>query len=254
MAERSLKEKLESGGVVLGIANAYPGTGIIEQIARGWDFIWIDGQHGLHSYESLLHSCITADLVGTASLVRVHSHDPGEICRYADLAPKALMIPMVNSVAEARAIANAVLYPPRGTRSFGGRRAADVYGIGMLEHTPLVVAQIETVEAAAVAKEIAEVDGIDGLFFGPDDMKLRMNIPLGTAVNDDPRLQTAVQQVAGAANDAGKFAGIVVDPELLGDVLDLGYRMVSCGSDAGLLQGAAAIREAVRSKVAGRSG
>ena len=107
MLNNQLGKQLASGKIAIGISSSFAAPGIIELMCPGFDFCWIDAQHGLYSYDSVAHACRAAAVVGVPALVRTESHDSGLICKYADLAPQALMIPMVNTPEEAEHI-----FPP----------------------------------------------------------------------------------------------------------------------------------------------
>lgn len=249
MSANRLRERLRAAQVAIGLVNTYPASGIIEGMCRGWDFVWIDGQHGEMSYEAVLHAVQAAAATGVDALVRVPGHEPGMLGQYADLAPAAIMVPMVNNEQEAEAVVRALRFPPRGTRSYGGRRLIDVGGRNAyLERELMVLAQIETMEAVEGAAEIARTDGVDGLFFGPDDLKCRMQLPIDTAVTDDERLLAALRRTVSAATDAGKFCGTVAaDPKVVRACLDDGCRLLAVGGDVLFLRrGAAAAREMIR--------
>ena len=233
MARNVLGEKLKSGQVAIGLANMYPAAGIIEGMCVGWDFVWVDGQHGEHSYETIMHACRTADLVGVDVVLRVPAHDCSLMGNYADLVPSAIMVPMVNTVAEASAVVRAVRFPPLGSRSFGGRRAIDLGSRDYYQDDNLlVVAQIETVESVEHVDEIIRVPGVDVVFFGPDDMKVQMGIPVNTPVLSNERLLAAMERTAEAAREAKKFCGCVVGSEQdFERVIAMGYQLVVAGGD-----------------------
>jgi len=90
------------------------------------------------------------DLVGLFSLVRVPGQEVGIIGKVLDTACHAVMVPMVDTVEQAEAVVRAARFPPRGKRSYGGRRPIDLYG-RTYSHAdrpqPMVVCQIESVEA-----------------------------------------------------------------------------------------------------------
>ena len=234
----SLHERLQAGETILGFANTLPAAGIIEIMSKGWDIVWIDCQHGQLSYDSALAAVRTAMAMGIDSLVRVPTHDPGLLGVYADLSPQALMIPLVDTRQQAEAVARALCFPPRGNRSFGGRRPIDLHGMNYTHtHAPLVVAQIESPEAIEHAAEIAAVDGIDMLFFGPDDVKLRLGIPMDTVPTEHPALREAMRRVAEIARAAGKHAGATAGSgPAARAVRELGYQLIMCGSDVHCLR------------------
>ena len=244
MVPNRLLERLRQDRVCLGLANTFPAAGIIECMGRGGDFIWVDGQHGQFSYEGLLHAIRAAAAVDVEVLLRVPGHEHSTLCLHADMGPAAIMVPMVNSAAEAEQVVRGLRFPPRGLRSFGGRRLADLYGRDYpWERELAVVVQIETTQAVDNAAAIAAVDGVDCLFFGPDDMKMSLGIPMDVAITGEPRLQRALEQTAQAARAHGKAAGCVcATPELARFAVDHGVRLLAGGGDAGLLRAAAAAR------------
>lgn len=238
----TLRDKLNTGKVLLGLGHMYPAAGIIEGMGTGWDFSWIDMQHGQHDYHSTLDAIRAAELTGLHTMVRVPGHSPDAMSKVADMDPDAVMVPMVNTADDARAAVDALRFPPVGRRSYGGRRVIDRHGRGYYKDRDLlVVAQIETLEALGRVDEIASVDGIDVLFFGPDDMKLRMGLDLSTSVMDNDQLRDAMRDVAAAAARAGKHSGVVaVTSEMLGINLEMGYRLVVGGGDIMFLRNGAA--------------
>src|SRR5688500_881813 len=115
-------EKLRDGRVLLGVCNAYPAAGIVELLGRGWDFMWIDAQHGQHDYRSSMDAVRASEMIGCDTLLRPPGQNPDELGRYADLWPSMLMVPMIDTAAQAAAVVRATRFPPLGNRSYGGRR------------------------------------------------------------------------------------------------------------------------------------
>lgn len=233
MLGRTFRKRLESGEVLLGVTNHYPSPAILETMCRGWDFVWIDAQHGLLSYENALAATRVASGMGLETMLRVESRDPDLLGKYADIASSALMIPLVNNAREAEAVVRAIRFPPRGERSFGGRRIGDVAGPGyQIGDQPLLVAQIETPEAARNCTEIIEVDGVDSLFFGPDDMRMRMGISMDQPMEESPALMEAMANMGLAARAAGKSAGgIAFTAEWASRFIQMGYQILVGGAD-----------------------
>jgi 2-keto-3-deoxy-L-rhamnonate aldolase RhmA len=235
------------GDVLLGLAVVYAAPGIVEGICGGWDFVWLCGQHGEFDLATMRHAVRAAELVDAASVVRVPGHDYSVLGPFADLAPSALMVPMVNTVAEAEHIARSLRFPPRGNRSMGGRRPIDKYGLDYItEQPPYIIAQIETPEAVANAAAIAAVPDIDMLFFSPGDLRLHLGIPLtGDSYLADDRVRDAMAAMAAGAREAGKAAGgIATTPEMLETALAMGYQLINCGADCTFLaQGAKQARQ-----------
>lgn len=241
MNASSLRQRLTAGELLFGLNQTYPAPGLVEIMAPGWDVMWIDGQHGQFGYSELLAAVRACELMGIAAMVRTSGHESGLLGPVADMAPEAIMMPMVNTAAEAKAIVRSLRFPPDGERSYGGRRVTDRHGPRYYkERDLLIVAQIETPQAVEQSEAIAAVPGIDVLFLGPDDMKLRFGLPIETPLLENDELIAAATRTAKAARDAGKFAaipGVTVDS--LSKCKELGYQMFFGGSDVGFIRKAA---------------
>jgi 4-hydroxy-2-oxoheptanedioate aldolase len=236
----SLRHALYQGQHALGFSVGFPAPGIIECIGAGWDWAWIDGQHGQHDYRSLLECVRAADALGLAPVVRASGHEYSLVGTVLDMGVVGVMIPMVDTAEQAREVVRAVRFPPLGARSYGGRRVVDLRGRDYC-HTAneevLLVVQIETREALAQAEAIAAVEGVDALFFGPDDVKLRLGIPINTGLLESDQLLRSLEAVAGAARNAGKISGtIAANAAVLGRVRGMGCLLNVGGSDVGFLR------------------
>lgn len=246
-----LLKKLKAGQAALGLQLNFPNPGIIECIGAGWDWIWIDAQHGLHDYRSILECVRLADACGFSPVVRVAGHEPSPIGRIMDMNPVGLMVPMVNDAKEAKEIVNAMRFPPLGERSFGGRRVIDMNGrhyYKTADENTILIAQIETIKAVENAEAIASVEGVDVLFFSPDDMRLRLGIDINTSITDSDQLGEAMQKVIVAAKKYGKAGGCVTPtPEAAKMASELGYScLVATGDVAILREGSSAKQAAFR--------
>ncbi|MFP4384072.1 MAG: HpcH/HpaI aldolase family protein [Spirochaetia bacterium] len=238
--KRSITEKLSKSKTVFGLWNTYPAPGIIEGMCPGWDFVLIDGQHGEHTYDSILSACRTAENMGVQVIIRVPINTSDQIGRYADIAPSALMIPMVNTGDDAKNAADAGCFPPVGNRSFGGRRVIDITGRNYYtEKSPFIIAQIETMEGAENCEAIIGTAGIDCLMFGPDDMKVQLGIPVGEDPLENSRIRKLMEKTALAAERAGKYAACIAgNPDTVRTVTEMGYRIFISGSDSAFLRSA----------------
>ena len=148
-------------------------------------------------------------------------------------------VPMVSSAAEAAEVVEAVRYPPRGRRGVGSALArsarwnrVDGYLENADDHISLFV-QVETIEGAAAAAEIAAVDGIDGVFVGPSDLAASMGL-LGQQTHPD--VTGAVLRAFDAVRGAGKPVGVnAFDPEAAQAYVDAGAGFVLVGADVAIL-------------------
>jgi 4-hydroxy-2-oxoheptanedioate aldolase len=201
----------------------------------GFDWVIIDLEHGAGTEADLMASLLAVTSTPTTALVRPQSGERVRIGRALDHGAHGLMIPRVDVPDQAREAISFMRFPPAGIRGLalstrgaglGERSHADVAGI----NEQLVgIIQIESPSAVEHAAEIAATDGVDVLFVGPADLSHSMGIP---GQFDDPRFLEALQRVVGAAEGAGKAAGILLfNMAALPRHLDLGFRFVGLGSD-----------------------
>lgn len=250
-------QKLKSGQVVLGVSVNYPAPGMIEILGAGWDWVWIDGQHGQLDYRTILECVRVADGVGIAPVVRVPGHEYGIIGPMIDMRPSGIMVPMVDTAEQARRVVEAARFPPLGKRSYGGRRIRDLEGAEYFRTANtdmLILAQIETPEAVANAEAIAATPGIDALFFGADDLKVRLDLPPTLAVTESDQLMKAMERTGRAAKNAGKLSGCVAaNSPTLSLAISQGYQIIAGGGDVLFLREAAPkklkeLRDAIESR------
>ena len=149
-----------------------------------------------------------------------------------------VMVPMVENVEEAKAIVQAAKFPPLGKRSFGGRRPIDLYTRTYAHHGapgPLLIIQIESLTGLESVEKIATVEGVDGLFFGPDDMALREGLPMDVA-RATGHFDKAHKRVADAARKNGKICGgCFFNTEAMAKAVEFGYTLNVCCGDVPLL-------------------
>jgi 4-hydroxy-2-oxoheptanedioate aldolase len=241
----------------------YPAPGIIERIGPDWDWIWIDGQHGELGYQDVLAQVRACDLVQRPAFVRVASHEFGRIGLALDTGAAGVIVPVVDTPDEARAVVKAAKFPPLGGRSYGGRRPIDLHGrtySDTADKSVILVCQIESPEAIGNADAIAAVPGVDALFLGPDDIMLRRGYSM-TAPRTKETLGKDLEAVINACRKHGKFGVVVgIGAELLKLTASMGYHMIVAGGDVAFLantskQTAADARTALRGMAsAGNSG
>ena len=207
-APRRIRSKLESGDKAYGIAVQLPSPEIVEAVGyAGYDFAWIDAEHGAFDMGDIRDLIRAADAAGIDSLVRVANHEPTGIQHALDLGATGIIAPDVRDVAQARALSSAAHFAPNGTRGacpcgravghltqdWTGdyrRMDGDVLVFGIIEHPD----GIDNVES------IAREGGLDGLMFGPFD--LAMNLGLGGDVTH-PDIQEMHNRVVEATRAAG---------------------------------------------------
>jgi 4-hydroxy-2-oxoheptanedioate aldolase len=208
----------------------------------GADFISLDGQHGSWGPDAMVAG-VAAICAGPATPVaRVLNNQYHLMAQLLDAGVLGIIVPMVDSVAEARAVAAACRYPPVGERSFGWGRAA-TYGADYsdwINDQLFVAVQIESAQAVRDAEAIMAVPGIDGCMVGPADLALSMGFHPSEALKRDDHV-AALERVVQACRNTGKIPGIdTAAPEFGALRLQQGFLFVVMGSDVRFLQGGAA--------------
>jgi 4-hydroxy-2-oxoheptanedioate aldolase len=208
----------------------------------GWDSVTLDAQHGLYDDRSIRDCLHALADKSPRRLVRVPWNDPAQLMRALDLGADGVIAPMIDSVAEAEALAMACWYPPRGRRSFGpglaairaGSRPYEAYAADIQ-----VWAMIETRGGFDAVEAIAAVDGVTGLFVGPNDLALSLGLPSGSN-REEPQMLAAFERIVAAARAAGKQSGIFCTKSAYARrMADLGFDLVTVAGDSALMQAAA---------------
>jgi len=232
----SLRERWKGREATLGAWCTIPSSWTAEVAARsGHDWVCIDTQHGLIGYDVMLPMLQAISAGGVPSFVRVPWNEPGAIMKALDAGAGGVIVPMVNSVEEARAAVGACRYPPGGMRSMGPIRARDVDSDW--QH-PICVVMIETVQAVAHARDILAVPGIDAVFVGPNDLAVSAGLE-SSYEGRHPEHRRLIEAIAEAAHASGVAAGIMCGS---GGVArqwhDVGFVMLGMQSDTRLLAAA----------------
>jgi 2-dehydro-3-deoxyglucarate aldolase len=203
----------------------------------GFEWLCIDMEHTAIDYRDALQLIIAIQGRGLKAYVRVGSNDPLIIKRVLDAGADGIIVPSVNSEAEARKAVNAVKYPPAGTRGVGLSRAQgygfdfDHYRDTKSKNVKLIV-QIEHIDAINVLESIIEVDGVDGTFIGPYDLSGSLGKP---GLYDDPAVKAALEhyeQVAGKYNKWIGFHVVPTDYKLILEKKAKGYNFLAFSFDA----------------------
>ena len=178
------------------------------------DFIMLDCEHACYDYETLHDLFVALNLNGIAGMVRVPELSKGHVSRVLDCGAVGVMVPMINTVEEARLLVKYSKYSPTGGRGFIAATAFNEYASDGKSHAQIMeeqnnkvitIAQIESKEAVEQIEEIAAVDGIDVLLVGQSDMSISYGIP-GDFANSI--MQKAVRRVADACKNHKKPLGL----------------------------------------------
>jgi 2-keto-3-deoxy-L-rhamnonate aldolase RhmA len=242
VARRSLRQRAMGGETVRGAMVFEFFTPGISQILKlaGCEYVLYDMEHAGLSIEQLKVQCAHCRGSGVAPMVRVPRGEYHFLARALDVGAHGVMVPMVDCVEQARAIAEATHYPPRGRRGAAFGFPHDDYEPGdpaakmkAADARNLVIAQIETERGLDCVEAIAAVDGIDCLWLGHFDMTNFLGIP---GQFDHPRYIDAVERIVAAGRKHKKALGFMAaDVTWARKYRKLGFNMIATGTDHGIL-------------------
>ncbi|MCX7028087.1 MAG: aldolase/citrate lyase family protein [Spirochaetes bacterium] len=207
----------------------------------GYDFIWIDGEHGPFDKEKLLAHIVATNAGGAAALVRVPANDPALIKPVLEMGPDGIIVPMVCTAEEAKKAISACRYPPAGIRGFGPRRANRYGTMPIAEYLAgadtsfLKIVQIEHVDAVRNLSEILAVDGLDAVIIGPNDLSASIG-KLGYL--GDPEVVALYDEIVATCKREGKPCGVSIGPgdkQFIREWIERGVDFISCGDDISFL-------------------
>jgi len=178
-----LKRKLSNNELTLGSWLTINHQSVVEIMATaGFEWLCIDIEHSAISISDVLNLIGHIQGNGMQALVRVSENNPVIIKQVMDAGADGVIVPMVNSIADAEKAVSSVRYPANGTRGVGLSRAQN-YGIGFTEYQEwlkndaVIIAQIEHINAVNELSGILDVPGVDGIIVGPYDLSASMGYP-----------------------------------------------------------------------------
>ena len=236
----TLKSRLQAGetlvGLWLGLAHPYPA-----EIAAtaGFDWLLIDGEHAPNDLPAISAQLAVLSLGTAAPVVRLVDGNPAGIKQALDIGAQTLLIPMVESAGQARALVAATRYPPKGIRGVGSSLAR-ASGFGAIpdylttaEEQICLILQVESRKGLAALDDILAVEGVDGVFIGPSDLAADMGHPGDTT---RPALRDAVTGALARIRQAGKIAGVLaVSDDFIALCRQAGANFLGVGIDVTVL-------------------
>ncbi len=244
MLSETLRNSLRTGKAVSGCTISLNAPELVEILGIvGFDFVFLDAEHGPLSEREVMNMIMAADAAGMASLVRVPANDPSVILRYMDVGAAGIFVPDIESREEALRAISAVKYMPQGERGLSTTRSA-WYGLKMPlgEYTKyandksVIIGQIESKKGVENAEEILSLDMLDGILIGTTDLSNSLGV---AGQRGNPLVEEAVKSVVAKAKAAGKpFGAVVRQGESPKDYIAQGYQIV-VASGNGFFSGAA---------------
>lgn len=244
--------RMHAGNVALGMIVRIVRSGEIALIAKatGHDFLFIDGQHALFDLETIGQMTLAGLGSGVTPVVRVRSSDDPDIPRLLDAGVMGIVVPDVNTAAQAQRVVAAAKFPPLGRRSVGGpspvfclQSMPLAANMRALNDSTLVACMIETREAVTNVEGIAAVTGVDVLHIGCNDLLVDMGKP---GEFEYPELVDAVARVIAAGKAHNVQIGLGGDKNLERQKawIEKGVRFITTQSDMAMLTAEATRRVA----------
>jgi 4-hydroxy-2-oxoheptanedioate aldolase len=252
---RDFCRTMRAGGIQLGLFMSLNGLASTEAIAlSGYDYVVFDAEHSPVALPALHGMLAALAAGGTEAVVRTASHDTAAIKHYLDLGVKTLMFPNVASGEQARHLVRATRYPPEGFRGVAGTMRASSYGrdktyLKTANAGIVVWAQIESREGLARLDDVVATDGVDGIYFGPNDMAADFGTP-GQAAS--PENVQRITEAARRVRAAGKAAAVLCGETEFELYAAAGVSIFAFASDASLLVRAADTQVAKYAAVRGK--
>jgi len=239
MLADQIKSKLRAGKVSLGSWMSMGHVSVAEILAStGFDWVVIETEHTAIDVSEVLRLIIAIEGRGCVPLVRLAWNDPIQAKAVLDSGAAGIIVPMVNSKADAEVAVQSAKYPPLGRRGVGLARAQG-YGsnfqayVANANESSLLFLQIEHIEAVKNIEEILSVEGVDGTYIGPYDLSMSMGIP---GQIHHPDVKAAMDRVLAATIARGLAPGIhLVHPQdasrKLAEFVGQGYQFIALGTD-----------------------
>lgn len=233
------KQAILEGAQQLGLWCSLPGSYVAEAVAgSGFDWILLDTEHSPADVLTVLPQLQAIAAYDVSAIVRPAANDAVLIKRFLDIGAQTLLIPYVQSAAEAERAVAATRYPPVGVRGVSGLTRATRFGrvkdyAKRAQREICVLVQVETLAALSELEEIAKIDGVDGVFIGPADLAASM----GHAGNiTHPDVVVAIEQAIQRIRACEKPIGILApDRELAKRCIQLGTTFTAVAIDVGIL-------------------
>jgi 4-hydroxy-2-oxoheptanedioate aldolase len=240
----AFKDALTQRKLCLGLWLGLPDAYCAELCAGcGYDWLLVDGEHAPNDLRSILAILQAVAPYRSHPVVRIPEGNVTLIKQVMELGATTLLVPMVESAERARELVRAMRYPPEGVRGVGSGLARSSrwngyssYLVDANDRACLLV-QVETQAALDRAREIANVDGVDGVFIGPADLSASMGF-LGQPAH--PQVRERIGVAISAILEAGKAPGILcTDESLAHTYVGIGAQFIAIGVDTTLLANAA---------------
>lgn len=237
--QNAFRAALANGRPLIGIWSMLNSVDATEALGwSGYDWLLIDGEHAPVSLQDAIAHSRAIAATPTVPIMRLVWNDPQLLKQHLDGGITTIMLPYVQSAEEAARAVQAVSYPPRGTRGVAAMHRGSRYArikdyVTKADAEIFLIVQIETVSAMKCCEEIAAVEGVDAVFFGPGDLAASMGYP-GQAGHPD--VTAAIEEGLRRCRPTGKAVGVLApNDEVAERHIRSGFDFVSVANDCAIL-------------------
>lgn len=243
-----LKTRLCRGEVLRGLFVPTFDATLCEFIATlGWDFLIADAEHSAIDAKDMENIARACERRGTTATARVALSAGAEVQRFLDAGARALMVPFVESRADAERAVTLTKYAPIGRRGLAaprcggfGAQPAELF-VQRQNHETVIIVQIESLRALDNLAEILATPGVDVVFVGPTDLSLALGVPQKWT---HPTFRRTVERIAAETTRARKVFGAYAGTrEQLSWYESLGARFVATALEDILIDGTQRFRQ-----------
>jgi len=250
---KTIRKKLQNKQVSIGTWQQIPHASISEILGQaGYDWVAVDMEHGSISVDQLPDLFRAIELGGTLPLARVANSIQKDCKQVLDAGAGGIIAPMIESANQLNTIRDACCWPPIGSRGVGFSRA-NLFGKHFDEYKkeaqlPLLVAQIEHINAVNNLETILQVKGLDAIIIGPYDLSASMGL---TAQFENDDFQATMDRILNLCKKYDVPCGdhvVQPDQHLLMKRIDQGYRFIAYSIDATFLNISASLPRKIKNK------
>lgn len=237
-----IKRALRDGRFVLGtMVSELRQPSVMQVLANaGFDFVFIDNEHGPYSLETIADLCRGARCYGLTPIVRIPEISYAHVARPLDAGAQGLMVPRIFNAAQVRDVLEMMKFPPVGLRGNSLERGYTNFKGGSVKETiaaaneeTLLVVQIETKAAAENLEEIVSIPGVDVALVGPNDLSIALGVP---GQINSPEVRSVIEAMIDTCQRHGVVPAIQIDNlDLALEWIKRGMRMVGSTWEIGLM-------------------
>ena len=233
---KSIRKKLQHDQVSIGTWQQIPHASISEILGKsGYDWVAVDMEHGSVNVDKLPDLFRAIELGGTLPLARIAESKSKDCKQALDAGAGGIIAPMIESAEKLKMVRNACCWPPVGMRGVGFSRA-NLFGKHFDEYkkeaqSPLLIAQIEHINAVNNLEEILTVEGLDAIIVGPYDLSASMGITGEFYSKEFIDIMDNIMSLCNKHNVPCGDHVVQPDQKTLEKRIDQGFRFIAFGTD-----------------------